>query len=75
MNPFSTTYPSDEADKTLIERTLKGDKNALNDLIKKPQPYIYNLAWKMIGDPIKAEDLTQESLIKIITNLGACSFA
>ncbi|MEL6834038.1 MAG: sigma-70 family RNA polymerase sigma factor [Bacteroidota bacterium] len=71
MNPFSTSYPSDASDTTLIERILDGDRAALNNLISRHQPFIFNLAWKMIGDPIKAQDLTQEALLKIISNLGS----
>lgn len=74
MNPFLQSNSSEESDSLLIERTLHGDKNALNELIKRHQSSIYNIAWKMIGDPIKVEDLTQESLLKIITNLSTFNF-
>ncbi len=71
MNPFSTAYNSDKTDASLIEEVLKGKKQSLNSLIQKHQPYIYNIAWKTIGDPIQAEDLTQEALIKIISSLNS----
>lgn len=70
MNPFSTTYSSDVSDKELIQQTLEGSKKALSHLIERHQPYIYNIAWKMMGNPADAADLSQEALIKIITNLG-----
>ena len=71
MNPFSTTYKTDKTDTELVEEVLKGNKQSLNSLIQKHQPFIYNVAWKMIGDPMQAEDLTQEALIKIISNLSS----
>lgn len=71
MNPFSTSYSNDIPDSILVNQILKGNKQSLSQLIQKHQPYIYNIAWKMIGDPTKAEDLTQESLLKIITNLSS----
>lgn len=71
MNPFSTAYQTDKKDAALIEETLKGNKQSLNSLILKHQPFIYNIAWKMTGDPVQAEDLTQEALIKIVSNLSA----
>lgn len=71
MNPFSTTYNGDTPDLVLVNEILKGNKKSLNQLILKHQPFIYNLAWKMIGDPTKAQDLTQEVLLKIVTNLSA----
>ncbi len=71
MNPFSTSYESDTPDDILVSRILTGDKSSLNGLILRHQPFIYNIAWKMLGDPIKAEDLTQEALLKIISNLSS----
>jgi RNA polymerase sigma factor (sigma-70 family) len=71
MNPFSTTYKYDTPDNILVEEILGGNKTALNGLILRHQPFIYNIAWKMMGDPMKAEDLTQEALLKIITNLSS----
>lgn len=74
MNPFSTTYTSDLSDQELIEQTLSGHKKALTQLIERHQPYIYNIAWKMTGDATDAQDLSQEVMIKIITNLGKFNF-
>jgi len=77
-NPFSTTYSFDTPDHILVEEVLGGNKESLNGLILRHQPFIYNIAWKMLGDPMKAQDLTQEALLKIISNLssfkGASSF-
>ncbi len=74
MNPLSTAYSSDDSDKDLILQTLKGSKIAINQLIERHQPYIYNIAWKMVGNPADASDLSQEAMIKIITNLGKFNF-
>jgi RNA polymerase sigma factor (sigma-70 family) len=70
MNPLSSSYSSELSDKKLIEETLDGSKKALNRLIERHQPYIYNIAWKMVGNPTDAADLSQEALIKIISNLA-----
>ncbi len=71
MNPFSNTYNSDASDRELFKRIKEGDKNSLNTLISRHQPFIYNIAWKMTGDSVTAEDLSQEALLKIISNLGS----
>lgn len=71
MNPFTSAYPSDQTDKELILLILEGDKVALNQLIERHQPFIYNIAWKMTASKSDAEDLTQEALIKIISNLSS----
>lgn len=65
---------SDNTDKELIQKTLEGKKEALNELIERHQPYIYNIAWKMVGNPMDAADLSQEAMIKIISNLGSFNF-
>ncbi len=70
MNPFSTSYTADTTDYELIQKTLEGDKKAVDDLLRKHQPYIYNIAWKMVQNPVDAADLAQEAMIKIITNLS-----
>lgn len=69
ISPFSINY-TDETDKSLIESSLGGDKKALTTLIERHQPYIYNVAWKMVLNPDDAWDVTQDVLIKIITNLS-----
>ncbi len=74
MNPFSSKNNNDTYDKELIKRTLNGEKKALNQLLELHQPYIYNIAWKMVGDHTNASDLSQEALIKIISNLGKFNF-
>ncbi|WP_420570842.1 RNA polymerase sigma factor [Kordia sp.] len=59
------------SDKILIEQSLSGNKKALEDLIKKHQDWIYNVAITFVGDKDEAADLTQEILIKIVTKLGS----
>lgn len=71
MNIFKKTYQTDQSDNELIQQILDGKKTALTQLIERHQPFIYNLAWKLTGNSLDAEDLTQEALIKIISNLGA----
>ena len=74
MNPFTKDYDSDSSDNDLIKLSLSGDKNAIDELLRKHQRYIYNVAWKMVQTPDEAADLTQEVMIKIVTNLGKFSF-
>ncbi|NVK26389.1 MAG: RNA polymerase sigma factor [Flavobacteriia bacterium] len=71
MNPFKSTYSSDQTDRELIQQILDGKKSALTTLVDRHQPFIYNIAWKLTGNIPDAEDLTQETLIKIISNLSS----
>ncbi|MDN5214767.1 RNA polymerase sigma factor [Fulvivirgaceae bacterium BMA12] len=68
-SPFNKRY-KDFEDKALIKQSLAGDKKALEMLVGRHQPYIYNFAWKMCGNPDDASDISQEVLIKVITNLS-----
>lgn len=68
-NPFHTTY-NDRDDIELITSAKNGSKSSLEKLVKKHQHYIYNVALKMTLSPFDAEDITQEVLIKVITNLA-----
>jgi RNA polymerase sigma factor (sigma-70 family) len=59
--------PSDEA---LVARALKGDRDALDLLLRRHQRFLYNLALRMLQRPEDAEDAVQESLLKIVTRLS-----
>ena len=73
MNPLSKNY-SEDKNRVLVQKSLSGDKHALDTLIRLHQPFIYNLAWKMVHDSQDAKDLTQEVMIKVITKLSQFSF-
>jgi RNA polymerase sigma factor (sigma-70 family) len=68
-NPFQENY-NDTEDTELIFLAKEGSKSALETLVKKHQHYIYNIALKFVLSPFDAEDVTQEVLIKVITNLA-----
>jgi RNA polymerase sigma factor (sigma-70 family) len=68
-NPFHTAY-NDRDDIELITSAKEGSKLSLETLVKKHQHYIYNVALKMTLSPFDAEDITQEVLVKVITNLA-----
>lgn len=69
-NPFLKTYTGEKTDTDLVTEAQNGSKQALEELLLKHQPFIYNVAWKMVRHPADAKDLTQEALIKIVTNLS-----
>jgi len=69
-NPFSVTNYSEHTDLELVQASLSGSRQALETLILRHQPFIYNVALKMTTSPADAEDITQEVLLKAITNLS-----
>ncbi len=70
INPFIEKDESDVEDKQLVAEAVAGNKKSLEALVKRHQAWIYNIALKMVWDPADAEDVTQETLIKIITKLS-----
>lgn len=69
-NPFRHAKYSDEKDLEFLSLALTGDKEGLSQLIKRHQQYIFNIAMRMINNVADAKDVTQEVLLKLITNLG-----
>lgn len=47
----------------LIERARLGDLDAFNSLVLTFQERIYNQAYRLMGDPLAAEDATQDAFI------------
>ena len=69
-NPFQHADYSDHRDEELITAALRGDRTRLSELVKKHQGYIFNVALKMVNNVADAEDITQEILVKLVTQLG-----
>ena len=59
-----------ETDEKLAEYAASGNRQALELLAKRYRDYFYNIALKMYFYPEDAQDITQEALIKLITNLS-----
>jgi RNA polymerase sigma factor (sigma-70 family) len=60
----------DVADADLVRRSQKGDRQALDQLIRRHQPWVLHIAQRMLWNRADAEDATQEIFIKAITHLG-----
>ncbi len=56
-------------DVVLIRRVLAGDETAFAELVKKYQKPVHTLAWRKIGDFHIAEDITQETFLKVYQRL------
>lgn len=58
-----------EQEAALLERARAGDREALGELVAGAQQLVYNLALRMVADPVDAQDLSQEILIRVLTGL------
>ena len=71
MNPI-TDARSDADDAELVRLVQQeGDRGALDALLTRHQPWIYNVALRMVYLLQDAEDASQEILIKVVTKLGS----
>ena len=57
-------------DAQLINRFLTGDESAFAILVKKHQKRVHALAWRKVGDFHTAEELTQDTFLKVYQKLG-----
>ncbi len=71
ISPFTLDESTQATDKQLVSEALAGHHSALETLVKRHQPWIYNLAFRMVMVHDDAEDVTQEVLIKVITKLAS----
>jgi RNA polymerase sigma factor (sigma-70 family) len=70
-NPLADNAPNDPEDRVLVIRARSGDRLALEELIRRHQGWIYNIAVRMLFHPQDAEDATQEILLKALTSLSS----
>jgi len=70
-NPFADDAPTDLEDRAFVERARAGDREALEELVRHHQGWIYNIALRMVFYPQDAEDATQEILLKAVTSLSS----
>ena len=57
-------------DVRLIQRSLTGDENAFAQLVKKYQKQVHALAWRKVGDFHTAEEITQDTFLRVYKNLS-----
>jgi RNA polymerase sigma-70 factor (ECF subfamily) len=63
--PYAQTTSVDE----LIERCLKGDQQAWEQIVRLHRRKVFNVAYKFVGKHDEAEDLTQDIFLKIFRSL------
>jgi RNA polymerase sigma factor (sigma-70 family) len=69
-HPLAEQPLTDPEDRALVARVLAGSREALETLVERHQPWIYNILVRMVYYPVEAEDATQEVLVKVLTKLS-----
>ena len=49
----------------LLARCSRGDRQAFAELVNQQQAFIYNLAYRLMGEAEEARDLAQEALLRV----------
>src|SRR4051795_398730 len=62
------TAPPDETE-ALIQRCLRGDQQAWEQIVRLHWRKVFNVAYKFVGKHDQAEDLTQDIFLKIFKSL------
>jgi RNA polymerase sigma-70 factor, ECF subfamily len=58
-----------ETDSILVERCLRGDENAWEDLVRIHFRKVYSLCYRFTGSDSEAQDLTQEVFLRVFRSL------
>jgi RNA polymerase sigma-70 factor (ECF subfamily) len=59
-----------ENERVWIERALAGDESAFASLVEAYSTPVYNLAYRLLGQPADAEDAAQETFLRVYTRLS-----
>ena len=65
--PFSGNRPAaarDDPDRTAVERAIAGDEGAFEELVRRHQRTVYNLAFRHLGSRDDALDAAQDAFLR-----------
>ncbi len=74
VNPFQVVKPQTvgvDLDSTLVERCLRGDSAAWEDLVREHTRRVYGLCYRFTGRDSEAQDLTQDVFMRVFRSLGS----
>ena len=60
----------DDPDEELLSRVAKGDPAAIQAMVARKVPRLLNLAARLLGDPVEAEDVAQEAMLRVWKQAG-----
>ncbi|MFY9753834.1 MAG: sigma-70 family RNA polymerase sigma factor [Candidatus Acidiferrales bacterium] len=60
-----------DPDAQLVERCLRGDGPAWEELVRKNTRRVFSLCYRFTGNPAEAEDLSQEVFLRVYRTIGS----
>jgi RNA polymerase sigma-70 factor (ECF subfamily) len=54
----------------LVERARHGDRDAYDELVRRFETKVFALAMKKLGQPVEAQELTQEVFVRALHKIG-----
>ena len=58
-----------EETRQLVNRALHGDQRAMLQIVEKYKQRVFGLCYRMLGQREEAEDMSQESFLRVLNNL------
>jgi RNA polymerase sigma-70 factor (ECF subfamily) len=58
-----------DGERTLVQQALTGDREAFGSLVRAYQAPVYNVAYRMLGTSMEAEEATQETFLRVYRRL------
>lgn len=73
-NLLSNEIHMPDEDRSLIVSFLSGSQDAFSRLLSKYQDLVYNVCYRLLENPVDAEDCSQETFIKVYYGLKGFKF-
>ncbi|MFV1969070.1 MAG: RNA polymerase sigma factor [Pirellulaceae bacterium] len=54
----------------LVRRCLEGDQSAMRELVERYQGHVFGLCYRMLGNRQDAEDVAQETFLRVLRSLS-----
>lgn len=68
-DPAPAAVPPVDPDREAVLRARGGDYAAFEELVGRFQSRVYGLAYRMLGEPHDAEDVTQQTFLSLVEHL------
>ena len=72
--PKKTLLPIDQYEIDLVKRCQNRDLKAMEEIVKKYETQVYNIAYGILGSLEDAQDITQDVFVSVWEKIGQFRF-